>query len=106
MELANTPNPPYYAVIFSSIRNNDDPEYLAVAIKMDELAKQQPGFLGFETARDTLGVSVSYWTSIEAIQAWKNNAEHKLAQEKGKKDWYKVYKVRIAKVERQYSFEG
>ena len=104
MELANTPKPPYYAVIFSSIRKNDDSEYHSTAKRMDELAKEQPGFLGFETARDILGISVSYWDSLEAIQQWKNNAEHKIAQEKGIKDWYKTYIVRIAKVEREYTF--
>ncbi len=105
MELANTPKPPYYAVIFSSIRENNDPAYLEVALKMDELAKEQPGFLGFETARDTLGVSVSYWESLESIQQWKMNSDHLKAQLKGKGDWYKRYSVRIAKVERAYSFE-
>ena len=106
MGLANTPKPPYYAVIFSSIRKNDDPGYLEVAKRMDELAKEQLGFLGVESARNIVGVTVSYWESLEAIQAWKNNAEHQLVQEKGKKDWYEVYKVRIAKVEREYSFKS
>ncbi len=106
MGLANTPEPPYYAVIFTSIRKNDDPEYLEVTQRMDELAKEQPGFLGAENARDVLGVTVSYWDSLESIRLWKEHTEHKLAQEKGKKDWYKVYKTRIAKVERDYSFES
>ena len=105
MKLANTPNPPYYAVIFSSIRENDDIAYQDMAKKMDELAKTQSGFLGFETARDLLGVSVSYWENLEAIQKWKNNVDHIQAQNKGKSDWYSSYKVRIAKVEREYSFE-
>ena len=105
MSLANTPKPPYYAVIFSSIRESDDPEYHVMAKKMDELAKGQPGFLGFETARDLLGISVSYWESVDAIQQWKNNVDHIEAQKKGISDWYKTYKVRIAKVEREYSFE-
>ena len=105
MKLANTPNPPYYAVIFSSIRENDDIAYQDMVKKMDELAKTQSGFLGFETARDLLGVSVSYWENLEAIQKWKNNVDHIQAQNKGKSDWYSSYKVRIAKVEREYSFE-
>ncbi len=105
MSLANTPQPPYYAVIFSSIRENDDVAYQVMAKKMDELAKIQPGFLGFETARDLLGVSVSYWDSLASIQKWKSNVDHQEAQNKGKSDWYKSYKVRIAKVEREYSFE-
>ena len=105
MSLANTPQPPYYAVIFSSIRENDDIEYQVMAKKMDVLAKTQPGFLGFETSRDLLGVSVSYWENLEAIQKWKNNVDHIEAQKKGKSEWYSCYKVRIAKVEREYSFE-
>ena len=105
MKLAKTPKPPYYAVIFSSIRENDDETYNEMAIKMDELAKEQPGFLGFETVRDILGISVSYWESLESIQKWKMNANHLEAQFKGKTEWYKNYTVRIAKVEREYSFE-
>jgi len=105
MNLASTPEPPYYAVIFSSIRENDDSEYQVMANKMDGLAKIQSGFLGFETARDVLGVSVSYWEDLDAIRNWKMNVDHIEAQNKGKSDWYKTYKVRIAKVEREYSFE-
>jgi heme-degrading monooxygenase HmoA len=105
MSLAATPSPPYYAVIFSSIRENDNEAYMDMAIKMDELAKEQPGFLGFETARDLLGVSVSYWKDLGSIQQWKMNLDHIEAQNKGKSDWYKSYKVRIAKVEREYSFD-
>jgi heme-degrading monooxygenase HmoA len=105
MELAKTPRPPYYAVIFSSIRENDDEAYNDMAVKMDELAKEQPGFLGFETARDLLGVSVSYWESLAAIQKWKMNTKHLAAQFKGKAEWYKNYTVRIAKVELEYGFE-
>ena len=105
MSLATTPEPPYYAVIFSSIRENEDEAYMDMALKMDELAKEQPGFLGFETARDLLGVSVSYWQDLSSIQEWKMNVDHIEAQNKGKNEWYKSYKVRIAKVEREYSFE-
>ncbi len=104
MKLAKTPKPPYYAVIFSSISENDDVAYQDMAIKMDELAKAQPGFLGFETARDLLGVSVSYWENLESIQKWKMNSHHLEAQMRGKTEWYKNYTVRIAKVEREYSF--
>ena len=105
MSLSNTPQPPYYAVIFSSVRENDDAAYLVMAEKMDALAKKQPGFLGFETTRDIIGISVSYWESLEAIQHWKNNVDHQEAQGKGKSDWYKSYKVRIARVEKEYSFD-
>jgi heme-degrading monooxygenase HmoA len=102
--LANTPQPPYYAVIFSSIKKNNDKTYNEMAQKMEKLAKQQQGFLGIESAREEVGITVSYWQSLEAIQQWKNNVAHIEAQAKGKLDWYKNYKVRIAKVERAYSF--
>jgi len=105
MSLASTPKPPYYAVIFSSIRENDDEEYGIMAKKMDALAKIQPGFLGFETVRGKVGLSISYWEDIESIQNWKSNVDHQEAQQKGKTDWYSRFKVRIAKVEREYSFD-
>ena len=95
---------PYYAVIFTSTRTELDENYSEMAIKMETLAKQQPGFLGVESARNEIGITVSYWESLEAIRNWKANMEHLEAQEKGKTTWYKNYKVRIAKVEREYEF--
>lgn len=106
MLFANTPAPPYYAVIFTSQRNeNDSDGYHTMADLMAELASKQPGFLGVESAREEngLGITVSYWDSLEAIQQWKENRSHLKAQEKGKKDWYSSYKTRICKVERDYT---
>lgn len=94
----------YYAVIFTSTRTEVEEGYAEMAIRMVELAKQQPGFIGLESARSEIGITVSYWESLDAIKAWKENTEHLLAQEKGKTTWYKNYKVRIAKVEREYEF--
>ena len=94
----------YYAVIFTSTRTEVEAGYAEMAIKMVELAKAQPGFIGVESARSEIGITVSYWESLEAIKNWKANMEHVEAQEKGKTTWYKNYKVRIAKVEREYEF--
>lgn len=102
--LAQTPPPPYYAVIFSSVRTRTDEGYAHTAARMVELARQQPGFLGIESARDGVGITVSYWASEEAIHAWQSNAEHKLAQEAGYAKWYASFSVRVAKVERAYGF--
>lgn len=102
--LAHTPEPPYYAVIFTSQRVAGDRGYGAMAERMLELAAQQPGFLGVESVRDAsgTGITVSYWTSEDAIKNWKANAEHRIAQEAGRKTWYADYRLRIAKVERAY----
>jgi len=100
-----TPNPPYYAVIFSTIRTTFDDGYLETVEKMEALAKQQDGYLGMESARNKIGITVSYWKSLDAILKWRNNAEHTLAREKGKELWYKKYQLRICKVEREYGFE-
>lgn len=94
----------YYAVIFTSTRTEVEAGYAEMATKMVELAKAQPGFIGMESARSEIGITVSYWESLEAIKSWKANMEHLEAQEKGKTTWYKNYKVRIAKVEREYEF--
>lgn len=101
---AQMPAPPYFAVIFSSQRTEGDGGYGKMAARMMELAAQQPGFLGAESARgnDGFGITVSYWSSTEAISAWKANAEHLGAQEMGKREWYEHYELRIAKVERAY----
>lgn len=98
--------PPYYAVIFTSTRTSIDEGYAAMALEMEALAKQQPGYLGFESARNGLGISVSYWESLEAIAAWKAVSEHEIAQKEGRRIWYSWYKVRICKVEREYEFGG
>ena len=98
--------PSYYAVIFTSQRTEGENGYGKMAQAMEELASKQPGFLGIESARDNeLGITVSYWKSLEDIKRWKENSSHQVAQEKGKSDWYKNYKVRICKVERDYSFK-
>lgn len=101
-EFANTPEPPYYAVIFSSSRAEGDHGYDQMAERMVELASRQPGFLGVESARspDGFGITVSYWSSLEAIRDWKANAEHLAAQDLGKRLWYSHFELRIAKVER------
>jgi heme-degrading monooxygenase HmoA len=104
--LANTPKPPYYAVIFASQRTEGDLGYGKMAEKMVELATQQEGFLGVESARDEgLGITVSYWESLEAIKKWKDHSLHQVAQEKGKTVWYQNYSLRVCKVEREHFFE-
>jgi len=103
--IAKTPKPPYYAVIFSSLRTEGDNDYNAMSDHMVELAQQQPGYLGHESARDGLGITVSYWKTIEDIKNWKMHAEHFIAQRKGRQEWYTAYKTRICLVERDYGFE-
>lgn len=101
-EFAGTPEPPYYAVIFTSQRSAGDNGYGAMADRMAELTAQQPGFLGLESARDAsgFGITVCYWASLEAIAAWRANTEHRVAQEKGRAGWYEHFETRIARVER------
>ncbi len=94
---------PYYAVIFTSIKSEFDEGYDEEAIKMVALAKQQPGFLGVESARNEIGITVSYWKDLESIKKWKQNLDHLDAQIKGRSKWYEKYTVRIALVEREYS---
>lgn len=103
--LANTPTPPYYAVIFTSVKMESNEGYNEMAERMMELAQQQPGFLGVESARNEVGITVSYWTDLVSIKNWREHAEHTIAREKGRADWYKAFKTRIAKVERDYGFE-
>jgi len=103
--IARTPEPPYYAVIFTSIRTEEDNGYADTALRMEKLAREQPGFLGVESARNETGITVSYWDSLEAIKNWKNNAEHLLVQQSGRNIFYRSYKTRICKVERDYIFE-
>ena len=103
--IAKTPQPPYYAVIFTSLRTEGDRGYEKMAQRMAEIAVQQPGFLGIESARtpNGLGITVSYWASEEAIAAWRAHADHKTAQEAGKQVWYSDYRLRVARVERDYA---
>lgn len=102
--IAKTPQPPYYAVIFTSERTEIEQGYAETADRMVELANEQPGFLGVESARNEIGITVSYWKDLESIKNWKMNAEHTIARETGRSDWYKAFKVRIAQVERDYDF--
>ena len=102
--IAKTPEPPYYAVIFSSIRTEGDNGYAKMADLMVALAKEQDGFLGVESARNDLGITISYWKDLDAIKKWKENTKHTIARKKGRSDWYKSFKTRIAKVEKDYDF--
>lgn len=108
LRLARTPAPPYFVVVFTSVRSAGDNGYAAMAERMLELAAVQPGFLGVESARgdDRLGITVSYWNSLESIHTWKANAEHRVAQGKGKDQWYADYRLRICRVEREYGPQG
>lgn len=103
--IANTPKPPYYAVIFTSLRTEVDEDYKDIADQMVKLAEQQDGYLGIEFARDGVGITVSYWRDLESIKNWKENAEHTLARNKGRSQWYSAFKTRIAKIEHDYGFE-
>lgn len=103
--IANTPPPPYYAVIFTNLRTTIEERYAQTAAEMVDLANQQPGYLGHESVRDGLGITISYWKSLEDIKNWKQVSDHRLAQKLGREKWYKAYKTRICIVERDYGFE-
>ena len=102
--LADTPPAPYYAVIFTTVRTADLDGYAATAERMEALAAEQPGFLGIESARAEVGITVSYWADEESIRAWKADAEHTLAREHGRERWYERYVLRVARVERDYGW--
>jgi heme-degrading monooxygenase HmoA len=102
--IASTPHTPYYAVIFTSLRTDGDNGYSTMSDEMVALAQQQPGFLGVESARNEVGITISYWQSLEDIKNWKANTRHLSAQKQGRDKWYENYKVRICKVERDYEF--
>ncbi len=97
---------PYYAVIFTSIQTKKIEGYNEMAQKMETLAKQQKGFIRVDSARENIGITVSYWESLDAIKNWKQNSQHLLAQQKGKHQWYDWYNVKICKVEREYEFKS
>ena len=109
--LAVTPEPPYYAVIFTSVRRDraeNEDAYAHTANEMVRLAREQPGFLGIESVRDAdgVGITVSYWSSLEAIAAWRKHGEHQMAQRSGRSDWYGAYAVRVSRVERANVLEA
>jgi len=99
--------PPYYAVIFTAQRTEGDRDYGATADRMAELAAQQPGYLGVESARDAsgLGITVSYWRTLADITAWRRQMEHTGARQRGRAQWYTHYELRIAKIERAYGWD-
>lgn len=106
--IAPLPEPPYTAVIFSNLRTDGDNGYAVMGTRMQELAKSQPGYLGYESARDEqgFGITVSYWADDDAARAWKQIQEHAVAQQRGLEVWYSDYQVRVATVNRAYGPEG
>lgn len=107
MENASQKANHYYAVIFTSNLSNDTTDYNTVAGKIEELAKQQPGFLSVESARGNsgLGITISYWESLDAIENWKKNALHKEAKKRGREQWYENFHLRICLVEKEFKFQ-
>lgn len=101
-EISNTPSPPYYAVIFSAVRTPGDKGYGAMTERMEALARQQDGFLGMESAEYELEITVSYWRSLDAIRKWKEHVEHQEAQRLGRERWYADFRIRVARVDRDY----
>lgn len=106
IESARTPAPPYYAVIFTSIRTAIEENYIETNDRLFEMLKTFPGYLGAESARNEegLGITVSYWQDLDAIKQWHLHPDHIEAQENGRKKWYKHYKIRVCKVDREYEF--
>jgi heme-degrading monooxygenase HmoA len=104
MVISPLSKPPYYAVVFTSIRMPDESGYSAMAVRMEELARDQPGYLGIDSARSEVGITVSYWRDLENVRAWKQQWEHLRAQEHGRERWYQAYTVRVCRVEYEYDF--
>jgi heme-degrading monooxygenase HmoA len=96
---------PYYAVIFTTLLTKNLADYEKTAIRMEKLAELQEGFLGIESARNEVGITVSYWNSLEAITKWKHNLEHTEVRKRGREQWYEHYQLRICKVEKDYGFK-
>jgi heme-degrading monooxygenase HmoA len=103
--IASTPKSPYYAVIFTSLRTGIEEGYHETALEMERLAAIQPGYLGHESVRDEIGLTVSYWESLQDIQNWKLQSDHLIAQRMGREKWYSAFKIRICQVERDYGIE-
>lgn len=103
--IVETLKPPYYAVIFTTIVEDNLEGYFKTAERMEELARQQKGFLGIDSVRNEIGITISYWQTEDDIISWKNNIEHTEARNMGREKWYKQYQLRICKVEREYSFK-
>ena len=104
--IAKTPKPPYYAVIFTSLRTDAEDGYEQTAKKMAALASEQPGFLGIESVREEggPGITVSYWKDKDSIRGWKNHIAHQQAQQFGRDKWYRSYRIRVAKVDKEYGY--
>ena len=103
--IISTPPTPYYAVIFTSILDEHDPEYFRMNDMLRQQAEKLDGFLGEDSARNDYGISISYWKDLDSIQQWRQNTDHQWAKQKGRKNFYKEYKIRIARVEREYDFK-
>ena len=104
-KFAKTPKPPYYAVIFTTVKSEDQEGYMEMNARMFALAQEQKGYLGIESAKGEIGISVTYWETLEDIARWKDHAEHRLAQAKGYDKWYKAFATRVCRVERDNIFE-
>lgn len=104
--IALTPEPPYYAVIFSSYLKNNLYDYEETFEKLMQIAGEIDGFIGMESVRNDFGISISYWKDKSSIEEWKENFEHIIAKKRGKQEWYKNYSLKIARVEYEKNFKS
>ena len=99
--------PPYYAVVFTTVRTQDQSGYRETNARMEELVRDVPGYLGMDHAQNPggLGITVAYFRDAEALTQWRTNAEHQAAQQRGRAHWYQSYTIHVAKVERSHTFK-
>ncbi|GAB5465198.1 MAG: antibiotic biosynthesis monooxygenase [Candidatus Kapaibacteriales bacterium] len=107
--IANTPEPPYYAVVFTaklnSLISESENDYTSTLNQLRSEVENLPGFLGMESTGKEDEITVSYWKDIDDIRNWQTNKEHFIAKKKGIREWYDSYKVRICKVEKSYGID-
>ena len=87
------------AVIFKATIAEIDDEYFTTATQLKDLAISKYGCLDFVSVTEgNEEIAISYWQTMQQIQAWKNDPQHLHAQTLGRDKWYKSYKVEICEV--------
>jgi heme-degrading monooxygenase HmoA len=80
----------------------------AIGERMHAIATAMPGFVSYKdyTAEDGENVTVVEFDSEAEQLAWRNHAEHRDAQERGRREFFSEYQIQVCRVERAYRFNA
>ncbi|HLW55512.1 MAG TPA: antibiotic biosynthesis monooxygenase [Candidatus Angelobacter sp.] len=82
-------------------------DYQSMNAEMEALVKENPGFIDVKSyqAADGERLTMVWWRDEESLRQWREQVRHRAAQSAGRQKWYLYYKMEVAQVIRESSFQ-